>query len=307
MDISSNHPSRRSAIAGMSAAAAASMAVHPASANTGRASHPVIGRSRRGLVHVMSFNIRFDKEGTPPSSPDHWPTRRPAVTQLLRTERPDLLGVQEAEFTQLPALEESLPHHRMIGFGREGGSKGEYSAILYDARRFTLLEWDQFALSDTPDVIGSATWGNSVPRIVTWGRFSDTETGTQLVHVNTHFDHESENARRRSAEVVAALRERFAGVPVLVTGDFNALADESAPYSTLTATYRDTWHVAGERLTPRWGTFPDYEAPVVGEKRIDWVLATPGVRVLEVGINTARPRGVWPSDHTPVQALVRMG
>lgn len=227
---------RRTSLTGLGAVTAAGLTTPSASAVPPLAGRALIGRSRRGLVHVMTFNIRYDKEGTAPTSPDYWPTRRPALTRLVRTEQPDLLGVQETEFNQLPALEEALPHHRMIGFGREGGSKGEYSAIFYDARRFTLLEWDQFALSDTQDIIGSATWGNSVPRIVTWGRFLDGETGSELVHVNTHFDHESENARRRSAEVVAGLREQFAGLPVLVTGDFNALAEASVPYTTLTAT-----------------------------------------------------------------------
>lgn len=46
---------------------------------------------------------------------------------------------------------------------------------------------------------------------------------------------------------------------------------------------------------------------MVGEKRIDWVLASEGVKVLEAGINTAQPQGVWPSDPTPVQALVKLG
>lgn len=306
-------PSRRVTLAGLGGltAAGALAAVTPtATAATVPSSsgRPLIGRAKRDQLHVMTFNIRYDREGTAPTSPDYWPTRRPAVTSLLRAEQPTLLGVQEAEFNQLPAIEEALPRHRMIGFGRDGGSKGEFSAIFYDTTRLEVLEWDQFWLSDTPDVIGSATWGNQVTRIVTWARMRDLTTGRELVHVNTHFDHQSENARQRSAEVIAAMRERLAGLPVLVTGDFNAHAESSEPYRILVTDgpYDDTWVAAERRLTPAWGTFPNYEEPVERGPRIDWVLATPDVRVLEAAINTSTPHGVWPSDHTPVQALVTL-
>ena len=40
--------------------------------------------------------------------------------------------------------------------------------------------------------------------------------------------------------------------------------------------------------------------------RIDWVLASPGVEVLEASITATRPGGVFPSDHLPVQATMRV-
>jgi hypothetical protein len=39
----------------------------------------------------MSFNLRFASD-TPPNS---WPERRPVMRELLRQERPQLLGTQE--------------------------------------------------------------------------------------------------------------------------------------------------------------------------------------------------------------------
>lgn len=305
---SSARPSRRTTLTGMAAAGAAPIF----GAGTARGSEmkrdrPLIGPAPGRRIHLMTFNIRFDKEGTAPTDPDSWRKRRPAVSALLRTERPTLLGVQEAEFHQLVAITDALPSHELVGYGRNGGSEGELSALFFDRRRFDLLGWDQSWLSDTPDVIGSATWGNTVTRVVVWARLRDKRTGRELVHVNTHFDHQSENARVRSAEVIAELRREFASLPVLVTGDFNAEAQHSAAYSTLTGTYADSWATAARRLTPEYGTFPDYGEPKTGGKRIDWVLTSRGVRVREAAINTSRPRGVWPSDHTPVQALVELG
>jgi len=269
---------------------------------------PLIGSATGRALHVMSYNIRYHSTATRPGNPDHWPERAPLLRRLLALEQPTLLGVQEALFHQLGAVHRALPPgYGMVGYGRAGGSKGEYSPIFYDARRLELLEWDQFWLSDTPELIGSATWGNTVPRIVTWARFLDRGTGEDLVLINTHFDHDSETARERSAHVVVDLVHSFRPhTPTLVVGDFNADARDSAPYATLVGSgvLEDTWETAEQRLTPPWGTFPDYGRTVRGEERIDWVLASPEVRVLSSAINPAGFDGRWPSDHTPVQALV---
>ncbi|MBC7279054.1 endonuclease/exonuclease/phosphatase family protein [Nocardioides sp.] len=268
---------------------------------------PLIGKARTPDLHVMSFNIRYDREGTQPGQPDYWPERKPLVTAFVELEKPTILGVQEAEFSQLGSLEAGLgPKYRMLGFGRDGGAGGEYSSIFYDASRLEALWWDQFWLSDTPDVIASATWGNSVTRIVTWVRFLDLATGTEFLHVNSHFDHQSENARVRSAEVVRSLIADT-GLPAVFTADANANAEASDPYTTLVndGGLVDTW-LAGTQLTPQVGTFPNYGTPNPAGTRIDWVLATPDVTVKSAAINTWTKDGRWPSDHTPVQALVRL-
>ncbi|MEV1009561.1 endonuclease/exonuclease/phosphatase family protein [Streptomyces sp. NPDC049881] len=159
-------------------------------------------------------------------------------------------------------------------------------------------------------MIGSASWGNSVVRMVTWVRFRDLRTGREFVHVNTHFDHQSENARQRSAALV---RDRIAGfdpaLPVVLTGDFNTPAERSESYRVLVTDggLTDGWTAAARRLTPAWGTFPNYREPVEGGDRIDWLLVDGGVEVERAAINTYRSRaGRYPSDHAPVHALVRL-
>lgn len=268
---------------------------------------PLIGAPDGDLLHVMSLNVRCAIDDTLPGSPDHWPDRAPLVAELLDRERPTLLGVQEAHFGQLTAVTAALGDgYRSVGHGRDGGAAGEHAAIVYDARRLTLLWWDQYWLSDTPRLAGS-TWDHVYPRVVTWARFRDERTGRDLLHVNSHLDHESADARERGARVV--LDEiRAAGLPAVFTADTNAPAAASAPYDVLVTDggLLDTWRTAEERLTPEVGTFPDYGAPVPGGERIDWILASGGTEVLAAGINTWRRDGRWPSDHTPVQALLRL-
>jgi len=276
-----------------------------------RPTQPLIGAVAPNQLHVMSMNIRYDRSRdgqTAPGDADHWPERRPLLIALLSRQRPDLLGVQEALYGQLPALEEALPGHRRIGFGREGGSHGEHAAIYYDADRFEVLDWDQFWLSDTPEVIGSVTWGHSVTRIVVRAHLRERRSGRELIMLNTHLDHESEQARRRGAQ---ALRELIAqsSLPTVLTGDFNAAAGRSDAYRTLVTEgpLADVWDSAAERLTPAWGTFPDYQDPVEGGDRIDWVLVSEQVTAHRAALNAWRDEnGAAPSDHAPVQAVLSL-
>lgn len=270
----------------------------------------LIGACRETELHIMSLNVCFDGAHTLPGQADHWPERLPALQKVIKLERPTVLGVQEALFHQLGGLEEALPrHYRMIGFGRHGGSSGEYSSIFYDAHRLTVLSWDQFWLSDSSRAMGSASWGNYVPRIVTWGRFRDNGTGKELILANTHLDHESENARVQGSRAIVGLMNSVEPqVPAILTGDFNALAETSDSYNTLVGAgqFQDTWAEAEVQVTPAYGTYPHYKDPMVGGHRIDWVLASTGVQVLKAAINTFRLNGRYPSDHVPVQALVRL-
>lgn len=263
----------------------------------------LIGEAKGDQLHVMSFNLRCPVD----SRPHSWPERRPRIAELLRREHPTLLGTQEGFFSQLYDIWEDLRSHDWIHLHREGGSTGEAMAVFYDTARVKPLAYDHLWLSDTPRTIGSATWGNNVVRMVTWVRFLDRRGGRELVLLNTHFDHQSEEARERSSRMVRDLVATF-DVPTIVTGDFNAGAF-SPPYEGLVSggVVGDTWMNAKERLTPEYGTFNGWNAtPDLKMPRIDWVLATPSVCTHQVAINTDLPGGELASDHWPVQVLCEL-
>lgn len=266
----------------------------------------VIGPPRGDQVHVMSYNIRYDN----PDDANTWDERRPALRRLLKRERPTVLGIQEGLYNQVRDIEADLPDsYDWIGLGRQGGSKDEFAAIYYDTRRVEPVAYDHFWLSDTPDVVGSTSWGNTITRMVTWVRLEDRRTGEEFVHVNTHFDHQSENSRQKSAELVRKRIDAMGeDVPVVLTGDFNTPAGDSAAFDILTGdgALSDTWDTAAKQSTPAYGTYNNYEEPVEGGERIDWVLANNGVEVEQAAINPFALDGLHPSDHLPVQALVEM-
>ena len=264
----------------------------------------VIGPARGDAVHVMSFNLRFASD----SGPNSWPQRRPAMAELLRTELPTVIGTQEGLYGQLRDIESDLPApYEWIGLGRAGGSREEFMAIFYDTRRLTPVEFDHFWLSETPAVVGSRSWDSGSIRMVTWVRFTDKRTGTQFVVVNTHLDNHSESARVHGAELIRNRINAFgSGLPVILTGDFNVPARNSAAYTILTAGagLTDTWTAASHRLTPQYATWHGYHPPVRDGARIDWILTRNTRSIPAAGINTFARDGQFPSDHFPMQALI---
>ncbi|MEU3741904.1 endonuclease/exonuclease/phosphatase family protein [Streptomyces sp. NPDC032198] len=272
---------------------------------TALAASPVHAVERAGRrLEVMSFNLRY--AGTTP--PNTWADRRPVTRELLRRARPHVIGTQEGLYQQVQDIAEDLgPHYDWIGTGRAGGSRDEFMTVFYDTRRLAPIEYDHFWLSDTPDVIGSNTWGGGSIRMVTWVRFHDLRTDGELYVLNTHLDNASQYARTRAASLIS---ERIAAldrsVPLLVTGDFNVAAHKNAVYDTmLGAGLVDTWDAADER-SKAYATFHGYKPLVPDGDRIDWILATPGVRVHSAAINTFSQGGQFPSDHLPVQASLTL-
>lgn len=258
-------------------------------------------------LHVMSFNIRrrFDRITWPPA--DRWPMRKERLRTFLSANKPHLLGTQEAMPDQARWVQGALgSDYGRIGLGRGPRRDGEGTPLFYDRGRIEVEDWQQVALSDTPEVPASTGWGNTIPRIAVIAQLRDRATGSRFTFVNTHFDAFSRRARRRSAtwlHELVARREH----PLLFTADVNAhvrsseLADMFADGLLV-----DTWSYAPARRTAEWGTFNNYAAPKIGARRIDALLATPDVGVRAVGIDP-RPTGTqWPSDHLPVQAVVRI-
>lgn len=255
-------------------------------------------------LRVMTFNLRF-ASAEPPHA---WPERRAVMSHLIAREAPDVIGTQEGLYAQLRDVATDLPAYDWIGLGREGGSRGEFMSVFFRRDKFEPVAFDHFWLSDTPDVIGSKTWGNRIRRMLTWVRFRERATGREFEFWNTHLDHESEAAREKAAALIAERLARVdAHVPLLLVGDFNCLAGASAPYATLTqkAGLTDAWLAAARRTNDGLNTFHGYEPPKRAGERIDWILARRPSAVSEAAILDYAEQGQTPSDHFPVTATVR--
>lgn len=261
-------------------------------------------------LRVMSFNLRYN---TPNDGINAWPNRQARVAGLIRFHDADVVGVQEALHGMLVDLDSLLPEYDRVGMGRsDGKNAGEFSAILYKRSRVMMQESQTFWLSPNPEAVGEKAWDAALERIATWGRFVDRASGCRYLHLNTHFDHRGEQARRESATLIRRQLGTLAGaLPVIVTGDLNA-APSSVAYATLTKgtvdggfpPLRDAYVASVE---PHYGpTTSSNGFKEIGGNRIDYVMVSDSVTVLKHGILSDRWDARFPSDHLPVLAALQL-
>ncbi len=255
---------------------------------------------------VMTYNLRYASK-TPPNA---WPDRRPLVREVIQSVKPDVIGTQEGLHAQLLDVAADLPDYDWVGVGRDDGDKkSEFMAVFYRKARLEALATNHFWLSDTPEVTGSTTWGNSNRRMVTWLKFRERSTGSEFYLFNTHFDHQIQLAREKSA---ALLRQRIAGLetnlPVLLIGDFNASAGRNKAFDILTGDgfFNDSWSRALTRENDGVNSFNGFKSPGRDGARIDWILTRGNITVDRTAILTFARAGQFPSDHFPVVAWLNL-
>lgn len=230
-----------------------------------------------------------------------------ALRQILAL-MPDSLGIQEATPEWMRALDRELTLYDWVGMEREtGGSPlehGESCPIFYLKSKFALTDSGSFWISETPDVPSYGP-GAACRRVCTWARLRDRQNGKEFVHVNSHYDHVSEEARMQGALIVTRFIEaHFPGLPVVFTADMNT-NEKSAAYAVMTSQLRDTRFAAADCVP--YGTFHAGRDPAQkAEHYIDFVLCSDAFDVAAYRTVTAGVDGRFVSDHFPIYAdLIR--
>lgn len=257
-------------------------------------------------ITAMTFNVRY---GTANDGENSWEFRKDMLLDVVKKHDPDVLGLQECLEFQAEYLDANLEHHRWIGMGREIGGGGEMTALLYRHDLLSLVEMRHFWLSEQPEVVGSVSWDSSLTRMVSYFRFYHRKTHRMFHVFNTHFDHRGAVARDKSAEALATVSKQIAAEePVIVMGDFNAVAESSHPWSLMiNAGFEDTWRATENRAGPdtTWNGFGrayDNETP----RRIDWILTRGPLETVSVEVDTYSREGRYPSDHFPYVARLKL-
>lgn len=181
---------------------------------------PQFALAQSGELKVMSYNIRL---GSANDGTNSWVYRCGATIEMLKDQKPDVFGVQEALKAQIDLLEEFADNYDYVGVGRDDGKKdGEYMAIFWNKKAVKLMDWGTFWLSETPEE-PSMGWDAACKRTATWALMKDKRTGKRFYFVNTHLDHVGVEARKNGLKLIV---DRIAeinpeGYPMVLTGDFN--------------------------------------------------------------------------------------
>jgi endonuclease/exonuclease/phosphatase family metal-dependent hydrolase len=264
------------------------------------------------MLTVMTFNLRFDN---PRDGKNAWPHRREAAAALIRSHAPHPLGTQEGLAPQLEELQAALPDYAAFGRSRADPHQDEHCRVFYRPDTLRLRRHGDFWLSETPEAIGSITaaWGNTMPRMVTWGEFEPVGGGAPFTYLNTHLDHASPLARERAAEqIVRFIQGQSVVPPVILGGDLNAapgsrplrILTGEIPVGNMVSPLRDSYSLAGGTGEGE-ATFHGFTGR--GQERIDYVLVDPRFRVTGCEVLSETVDGHWVSDHFPVVVMVDRG
>ena len=250
-------------------------------------------------LRIMSYNIRCgDVNGV------DVPDRIGIAVRQIKEVMPDSLGIQEATAEWMQALNRQLPLYDWVGIERDAGQSpmksGESCPIFYLKEKLQLIDSGNFWVSETPDVPSFGP-GAACKRICTWAKFRDRLTGKVFVHVNSHYDHISEEARVQGALIVTQfIASHFAGLPIVFTADMNT-TNEGEAYAVMTQTLADARFTAEDVKT--FGTFHAGKNPADrADYYIDFVLYSDGFHAAAYRTVTKGVDGRFTSDHFPIYA-----
>ncbi|HEX3008061.1 MAG TPA: endonuclease/exonuclease/phosphatase family protein [Bacteroidales bacterium] len=249
-------------------------------------------------IDVATYNLRYKNNN---DSLDLWENRYPVIASLIKYNNFEIFGTQEGLNSQLKDLKSALPEYSYIGVGRTDGKEdGEYAAIFYKTAQFKLLEQGTFWLSTVTDK-PNVGWDAALPRICTWGKFTEKSSGLTFFMFNVHFDHKGVQARQESAKLILSKMKEMAGkTPAILTGDFN-VDETNESYALLhnSGVLKDAYEIAEIKFAPN-GTFNSFNVNSKPVGRIDHIFLTSGFEVQRYGILTNTYNGRYPSDHFPV-------
>lgn len=256
-------------------------------------------------ILAMTYNVRLD---TPADGSNAWIHRRHMLIGQVATLRPELLGLQEVLLNQKHDLEAAFPGYRFVGGGRDDGrDAGEFSPLAIDTATFRIGGSGMFWLSPTP-AVPSLAWGAGYKRVATWARLVRRSDGARLLVVNTHWDHQSQTARREGGTLILDWlgRNRRRGEHLMLLGDFNAEVSEDsvAQLTRGTLGLRDTRSLAAQGIFGPALSFNGFNPFPSEGKLIDHILVGSGIAVRSHGVHALHENGRVASDHFPVVALI---
>ncbi|MBQ7741253.1 MAG: hypothetical protein IJT65_08490 [Eubacterium sp.] len=202
--------------------------------------------------------------------------------KYMKAVSPDLLGTQELNSFWLDTLKKSMKEYDSYAVKRGGDDSektSEMNGVFWKKDKFTLIDKKTFWLSQTPDKESRFKYKDEegkdaeagCNRVCTYVILDSAQYG-KILFMNTHLDNTSEEACDFGAKLIvdeiAKVKEKYKGINVILTGDFNSTSDSKA-YQTITAVLKDTTDSIEER-----GTYQEWGYKTPDEKPIDFIFTS---------------------------------
>lgn len=253
-------------------------------------------------IKVMTFNMRINTviDG------DNWFHKRcPKIEEVIKREKPDIIGFQEIDEEMQYFLRETFPEYIILGHGRKDNYSWEGTPIAFNKDRFLLHTFRQRWLTLEEDLPGSRLHGmgqSDCPRVYCCAELIDRTCYKPFSFYNVHLDHLPDTAAQIVETALLFKDISESPFPYVLTGDFNATPD-SAVIKTILATNGRLGTVdATAQVGPTFHGFGRYEPAV---DKIDYIFTNmktdPADSYLVPDDNAC---GYYYSDHYAVCAYV---
>ena len=175
---------------------------------------------------AMTLNLRKDtyKDGD-----KSWKYRKESVINLIKTEKPSVLGMQEVMPHMFKFILSKF-YGRYDGYGINSFSNINLkislttyqlgNAIIWDKTKYKCIDKGVFWLSDTPNKV-SCTFGNTEPRTCIYVGLKDVITNEVLYVYNTHLDHLEGNRKKMADLISTYIKDKIDNYDVILMGDLN--------------------------------------------------------------------------------------
>ena len=259
--------------------------------------------SKAQEINVLSYNIRYASFN---NNIENWDQRKEGVLSILKGR--DFIGLQEVLPVQMNDIAKGLDETYSFFFRTRDANPetGEGSPVLFNKKRWEVLDSGFFWLSDTPEFPGSNTWGAAFSRMVTFGLFRDFISGDSILVVNTHFDHVSQSAREKSIGLILArFKTEISKIPVILMGDLN-VTPENPVYQKIISinSLSDSYKKIHQEESVAGATFHGW-IDSEPQDRIDYIFYSDPLSIIESEVLHTKHNGIYPSDHFPLNTVLK--
>jgi len=264
-------------------------------------------------LEVMSYNIR--RKGDDPQK-FQWDNRKQLVFDLISSKKPAIIGFQEVTKEQFEDLKKALvgyksfgePRHKYAGplqwlVSWHPDAKDEYNPIFYDPKKVTLVTSGTFGINPILSL-------HPLSRTCTWGEFENNQTTKYFNIYNTHLDNKWKKTRDQQMDMVIsyALKKTFLqsasahlSNPTIIMGDMNTKIEGPIKEILTKEGFQQGREIAALTKGPK-ETRTGWDDKEL--KEIDHILGK-DIEVTEYEV-VKSPDGVYPSDHRPVIAKIKL-
>lgn len=246
---------------------------------------------------VMSYNIDSEK----PEAQVRWTERRSVIAQIIRSKRPEIIGVQESTPSQTNWLANNIIGYDYYSLSRDNGKYWQETCpIFYNKRAYKKIDQGSFWLS------GQQGNDDQSAKTVNWLKLEHFATKKVLHVFNTQFNNSDQNRRIESARL---LKERVEGIvsggTYIILGDLASEPGEE-PVPWMTTWVKDSQESCLVNTTSVEHTYHGWQGQSEEQKRVDYVLLSMDIPANSHEIVDVRYKDTYPSDHLPVFCRLRL-